>query len=280
LRSVQSDEGPLHGVIGVRPKKEAYATLHNVRYTGDTKNWTSETYTNAHTASYALLSDHGEPVPESKKVRDFMLNMETSDARLLAGIAAVETNKIMMNDFVIASNFLVNFIPRNAPVAMACQIAVIESSEGSKGARSSGKKQGGGRGPCGKGANKGQGTSGLPIHNGPYTNSEWGLLFENEIDAIRKLRANKDTKQSVSAISTYTAALDNDSALGDGEHAGDQLVAQQSGKQTKYTNRTISMFCTSTRSDKDVQIMLTRSRSIVRSAAKVESNKILVGPER
>jgi hypothetical protein len=150
-----------------RTKKEAYATLHNVRYTGDTKNWTFETYTNAHTASYALLSDHGEPVPESKKVRDFMLNMDTSDGRLLAGIAAVEANETMMNDFVMASNFLANFIPRNAPVTMARQIAVIESSEGSKGARGSGKKQGGGRGPRGKGANKGQGTSGLPIHNGP-----------------------------------------------------------------------------------------------------------------
>jgi hypothetical protein len=91
--------------------------------------------------------DHGESVPESKKVRDFMLNMETSDARLLAGIAAVETNKIMMNDIVMASNFLANFISRNAPVAMAHQIAVIESSEGSKGARSSGKKHGGGRDP-------------------------------------------------------------------------------------------------------------------------------------
>jgi hypothetical protein len=74
--------------------------------------------------------------------------------------------------------------------------------------------------------------------------------------------------------------LDDDSALGDGEHAGDQFVAKQSGKQTKYTNRTISMLHTSNRSDKDVQIMLTRSQSIVRSAAKVESNKMLVGPER
>jgi hypothetical protein len=138
-----------------RTKKEAYATLHNVRYTGDTKNWTFETYTNAHTALYALLSDHGETVPESKKVRDFMLNMETLDGRLLAGIAAVEANETMMNDFLMASNFLANFIPRNAPVAMACQIAVIESSEGSKGVRGSGKKQGGRWGPRGKGANKG-----------------------------------------------------------------------------------------------------------------------------
>jgi hypothetical protein len=119
----------------------------------------------------------------------------------------------MMNDFVMASNFLANFIPRNAPVAMARQIAVIESSKGSKGARGSGKKQGRGRRPRGKGANKGQGTSKLPIHDGPYTSNEWGQLFENEIDAIRKLRANKDTKRSVSAISTNNAALDDDSAL-------------------------------------------------------------------
>ena len=64
----------------------------------------------------------------------------------------------------------------------------------------------------------------MPIHDGPYTNSEWGLFFENEIDEIRQwLRADKAQSGSKRQVNALKAEPGDDEPVVDATaHAGDQ----------------------------------------------------------
>ncbi len=54
--------------------EEAYSTLEHIFYEGEKKGFTFEKFLECHNECYLQLKWHGEPVIESKKIRDFLEN--------------------------------------------------------------------------------------------------------------------------------------------------------------------------------------------------------------
>jgi hypothetical protein len=55
----------------IRLKASAYASIRRAEYKGS-KNFDFELYRRIHTQAHIDLAHYGEPVPETKKVKDFL----------------------------------------------------------------------------------------------------------------------------------------------------------------------------------------------------------------
>ena len=64
-------------------RNAAYATLRTLRYTGQQK-FPFEEFVCRHKEAHVILMDEGEPVPETKKVTDFLAGVQ--DSRLASAI--------------------------------------------------------------------------------------------------------------------------------------------------------------------------------------------------
>ncbi|MFN9981370.1 MAG: hypothetical protein ACK53Y_15705, partial [bacterium] len=85
-------------------KSSAYKMIQRANYQGPRRNFEFSTYVSIHQRAHEHLSRFGEPVPELKKVRDFLDGI--TDPRCQAIKLAVQANPLYMNSFVETVNYV------------------------------------------------------------------------------------------------------------------------------------------------------------------------------
>jgi hypothetical protein len=85
-------------------KQTAYARLATLRFQGPRKSWTFSQYIKEHQTQHNELADCKEPVPESKKVTDFLSGI--SDSSLGNGLAHVYGDHNLLTNFNSCQKYL------------------------------------------------------------------------------------------------------------------------------------------------------------------------------
>jgi hypothetical protein len=87
-----------------KQKEEAYRTVENLHYKGEHSTFTFEHFSGLLTKAYNDLQRYGDPIIESKKVRD-LLN-KISNPKLERAKQAIRINPDYKNNFTMAINFI------------------------------------------------------------------------------------------------------------------------------------------------------------------------------
>ncbi|MGH7974125.1 MAG: hypothetical protein ACREBR_01265 [bacterium] len=206
-----------------RRKDEAYKSLGNSLYVGERKNFTFEVYTNIHQKAHQDLMRMGEPVPENRKVQIFMDNIR--DSYLTAGKAAVLASETMSSNFVVAANYLANFVARmKSSFDNDRRVSAFDARRPPFGKIGRGRGSGRGRG---RGGGRGRGRSGdhgrSNFGEDKYHSwAEWSKLSQEQKSKIFQLREEKK-KRKISAVTTADAVSNNSKTE---DNAGDQFGRQ------------------------------------------------------
>ena len=89
--------------------EEAYATLESLHYEGERRGFTFEKFVEKHNEAYLELERYGEPVLETKKVRDLIRHINSPE--LTAAIQQVKVNPAFLANFQQAVNFIALSVP-------------------------------------------------------------------------------------------------------------------------------------------------------------------------
>ncbi len=84
--------------------EEAYSTLEHIFYEGAKKGFTVEKFFEKHNECYLELERHGEPVLESKKIRDFLIKIKAPE--LQAAVQTIKATAHLLTNFQEATNFI------------------------------------------------------------------------------------------------------------------------------------------------------------------------------
>ena len=162
-------------------KNKAYTSIAGSRYKGVRKQFTFAQYFAIHQAAHNELEDCGEPMPETKKVSDFLAGI--SDSSLDAGVTCVLSEDRYSEDFEATQQFLGTLV--------ANQIVHRQGKRGSDEDRNaSGVEAGdkGGKKSAGKGKTK------KKIEARFYDNDEWSKLTAEEKAQVIELKKQKKNK--------------------------------------------------------------------------------------
>jgi hypothetical protein len=190
----------------IRLKAAAYAAIKCAEYKG-TKNFDYELYRRIHTQAHSDLARYGEPVPETKKVKDFLDGITDSTLQPVKYTIAGFTH--LMQNFHEAANYIRNIIYLNKKSEYSSRSISSTSSgrDGGRWARGAGRGRGrereGGRFNNGRGRGRGRGRGGRnPNNPGRWISAdEWSNMAEDEKETIRNARANY-AKRNISALNT------------------------------------------------------------------------------
>jgi hypothetical protein len=202
-------------------KQKAYARLQTLRFQGPRKSWTFAQYIKEHQTQHNELDDCKEPVPESKKVTDFLAGI--TDTSLGNGLSFVYGNPNLLTNFDACQKYL-------QTIAASTRIhqMLAKGKERDIGAVG------------GEGAGKGRGKrGGKPVRHREYISPDkWKKLSREERSAVfqkrekddangkgyqkREKKPDKEKEKGRNTSSTNTADEKTDSAdeTEEDEHAG------------------------------------------------------------
>jgi hypothetical protein len=203
-----------------KAKNEAYATLHVIHYDGERKGFNFEKYVEKHNECFLELERQSEPVPERKKVQDFLDRITAPE--LQAAKQQVMVNAELMTDFQRASNFVALSVPSAKPDTRRIGQVKVENNPPKRGGRGGGTYgRGLGRSGSmgghsvrsssgrGRGRWQGQARGGRGRGRGPdtryYTPEEWQNLSREQQTQVLEARG---TKRQVNQVTTDTQHLD------------------------------------------------------------------------
>jgi len=142
----------------IRLKAAAYAAIKRSEYK-DAKNFDYELYRRIHTQAHSDLARYGEPVPETKKVKDFLDGIMDSSLQPVKYTIAGFTH--LMQNFHEAAHHIGNIIDLNKKSDFnARNVSSTTTGRGGRGGRGRGNKgkgREGGRGGRGRGRGRGRG---------------------------------------------------------------------------------------------------------------------------
>jgi hypothetical protein len=98
-----------------RTKQECFQAIAKANYQGPKRNYDFSTYVAAHQQAHQDLLRLEEPVPENKKVRDFLAGI--TDPQCASIKLSVLSNQLFMNNFLQAVNYIagaIDMTPKNA----------------------------------------------------------------------------------------------------------------------------------------------------------------------
>ncbi len=98
-----------------RTKQECYQAIAKANYQGPRRNYDFSTYVAVHQQAHQDLLRLEEPIPENKKVRDFLAGI--TDPQCAAIKLNVLSNQLFMNNFLQAVNYIagaIDMIKKNA----------------------------------------------------------------------------------------------------------------------------------------------------------------------
>ena len=153
-------------------KKKAYAMIAQAEYRGHQKNYPFSSYVTQHQKAHNELLDCGEPIPESKKVTDFLNGI--TDNSLHAAIVFVNGDSAKLNDFDECQLYLSSLVANTAT-----QKASLRNRRGVASTSTRGGRGGRGRGGSQKVVDK------------FYTAEEWKKLSKEQQDKVLELREKK-----------------------------------------------------------------------------------------
>jgi hypothetical protein len=158
-------------------KNKAYASISGSRYKGVRKQFTFSQYVTIHQAAHNELEDCGEPMPETKKVSDFLAGI--SDSALESGITCVLSDDRYSDDFEATQQFLGTLV--------ANQIVHRQGGGGEDERNASSLEA------SGKGGKKVAEKTGLrkKIEARFYDSEEWSKLTAEEKAQVIKLKKQK-----------------------------------------------------------------------------------------
>ena len=182
-------------------KAKAYASIAGSVYHGNSTKFTMDDYILAHQTAHNTLLELDEPVPETKKVTDFMNGIQA--AFLDTGKMVVNGDSIKLTNFETCQQYFktiaINHAVRSktAPARKAASVKHSAPKKGKKGTN-------GGKKPPKE-------SSGLKIHSGKYTPAEYGKLTPSERTQVRELRLKEAKKVAViRTIGSVTVQADED----------------------------------------------------------------------
>ena len=85
-------------------KDEAYNLIQTSQYMGKKCNFNFEKYLTIHIKAHQDLADNGEPMPESRKVREFLDHINCNEME--ASVANVLADEGKSENFIAAANYL------------------------------------------------------------------------------------------------------------------------------------------------------------------------------
>lgn len=158
-------------------KQKAYSALNALSFEGTRKQWTFANFITAHQKQHNILEDCGEPVPETKKVTDFLAQIR--DPTLEASIKVVLGDRTKLNSFELCQQYL-----------STCQASATVHNRNKRGRQVAGI------------ATEGGGSKKKPkLEAKNYPKHIWYKVFDKEdrmkVDKMRKeKRAAAETKKS------------------------------------------------------------------------------------
>lgn len=136
-------------------KQQAYSQIATARYSGPRRNWNFQNYVERHQGGHNELADLNEPVPETKKVTDFLSGI--TDSRLTNAKDIVLGNPQYLSNFEACQQYLATLVGNKMEQAkIERQISEIKIK----------KKGGGGGGDKDKGKGK---EKDKKLHAGGYS---------------------------------------------------------------------------------------------------------------
>jgi hypothetical protein len=159
-------------------KTAAYAKIATAKYSGQSKHFTLDQYVQIHQSTHNTLTDLEEPIPETKKVTDFLAGI--TDPRLNTPKDLILGDPAKINNFETCQQYLktVSFMEANQDILQRN----ISGMTGGGGKRQhNGGKQGGKNGRNN-------------LANRSYTNEEWKKLSKEQRAKIRAMHAAKKQK--------------------------------------------------------------------------------------
>ena len=168
-------------------KQRAYAMIATARYAGPRRNWTFQSYVQRHQEAHNELLILQEPIPETKKVTDFLAGI--TDSRLANAKDIILGNAEYLHSFEQCQQYLATLVGNKAEQAkIDRQISQVQASSTSSRNRSDGKTKDKAKQP--------------KIHAGNYTNQEWRDLGDDGRAKVRALREKAKAKRKLSEVST------------------------------------------------------------------------------
>jgi hypothetical protein len=205
-------------------------------------------YKKIHTQAHSDLKRYGEPVPKTKKVKDFLDGITEPSLQPVKFTIAGFPN--LMNNFTEASNYIEQIVDMNKKNDAITRSISSTTTTGAgrgrggegrgRGRGHGGRSGGSGRGRGGRGGGRGRSRGGRAVNAGCWISyNEWLAMPEEEKDAIRTERANH-SKRKLSAITTDDMAQNGQN---DGSQIQDRAVryaeAATAGDQMYRRNRTL-----------------------------------------
>ena len=155
-------------------KALAYATLNTSSYRGPRRGYSFANYVSLHQEAHNELLDLDEPVPETKKVTDFLKGIQ--DTALAVGKSIVLGDPLKMSDFEECQQYLGTLIQNTGVQAKLERNVSSTHTDG-----------GGG----------GSGGSSLvdKVKGGTYSDAQWGGLTPAERERVSKYRKEAASKK-------------------------------------------------------------------------------------
>jgi hypothetical protein len=183
-----------------------------LNYQGPRRNFDFSTYVAIHQNAHQDLIRLDEPIPENKKVRDFLSGITDPNCANIK--LNVLSNTAYMNDFHAMVNYVASAIDMTTKntSTTARQISELNRSTHQHNGRGHGRGRGrGGRGRGGRGrgrgrssGGRGRGDSSTIAGNRSYSAKEWQNLSYAQKQEVYKQRERLATARTVAALLTNT----------------------------------------------------------------------------
>jgi hypothetical protein len=205
-------------------KNKAYASIAGSRYKGVRKQFTFSQYVAIHQAAHNELEDCNEPMPETKKVSDFLAGI--SDSALDSGVTCILSDEKYSDDFEATQQFLGTLVANQIVHRQSKRGGDDERNASSAEVSSKGGKKGNGKGKTKK-----------KIEARFYDNEEWSKLTAEEKSQVIELKKQKKENKNKSkgsnkrkTASTESTEREEEEASGNEEN-GDTAADSQAGNE-------------------------------------------------
>ena len=170
-------------------KDEAYNLIQTSQYMGKKCNFNFEKYLTIHIKAHQDLADNGEPMPESKKVREFLDHINCNEME--ASVANVLADEGKSENFIAAANYLSFFARKQTSLNEAKNRVRSIGSASCEDRGGRGRRRGpgqGGRG-CGSTDSRGKRNHRRPKERSTFiTDTVWAKLPSTIQSMIRDQR--------------------------------------------------------------------------------------------
>ena len=211
-------------------KDEAYNLIQTSQYMGKKCNFNFEKYLTIHIKAHQDLADNGEPMPESRKVREFLDHINCNEME--ASVTNVLADEGKSENFIATANFLSFFACKQMSLSETKKRgrSIGSASCEGRGGRSRGRRPGQGGPGCRSTDGRGKRNHGKAKEGSTFiADTVWAKLPPTIQSMIRDQRKSfTPSKREVSAVNTGRNRVEEDSHY-DGDDT--ETASEQFGRK-------------------------------------------------